>query len=107
MGVLYYLSQAVHVPSEHEAAGFVTTTVYENGRPFDWAEMLGDLLTVYVGTSPPHQAAVRVRHRGYWFYIREDDETSKSTFALLGLLFDLQAGDIESTKPVLTLPVGR
>jgi hypothetical protein len=50
---------------------------------------------------------VVARHRGHWFYIADDDETSKSTFTLLNQLFALQSGDVEETKPVLTLPVGR
>jgi hypothetical protein len=43
---------------------------------------------------------------GIWFYIADGDQTSKSTFLLLGNLFRLQAGDVEDVKPVLTLPVG-
>ena len=55
----------------------------------------------------PSGAAFAVRHRGHWFYIDDGDQTTKSTFLLLGSLFTLQAGDVEEVKPVLTLPVGR
>jgi hypothetical protein len=52
-------------------------------------------------------AAVRTRYRGSWFYIDDSDLDSKSTFTLLGQLTNLQAGDLPSTAPLLTLPVGR
>ncbi len=106
MGVLYYLSNGVHAPPAHERAGLVTRTVDAQGSPFDWSDVLGDLFTVYSSARRPRNAAVSVRHRGYWFYIRDDDATSKSTFLLLNQIFALQAGRVERTKPVLTLPVG-
>ena len=58
------------------------------------------------GLLRPDGAAWAVRHRGRWFYIADDDQSTKSTFLLLNQLFTLQSGDVEETKPVLTLPVG-
>ena len=106
MGILYYLSNGVEPPREHERAGLVTVTLDENGVPYSWSEVLAGLFRVQSSAWPPRNAAVAVRHRGYWFYIAADDETSKSTFLLLAQLFSLQAGDVEEQKPVLTLPVG-
>ena len=105
-GVLYYLSNGVQAPPAHERAGLVTRTVDAQDKPFDWSNVLGDLFTVHYSTRKPANAAVAVRHRGYWFYIRDDDETSKSTFLLLNQIFALQAGGVAKTMPVLTLPVG-
>jgi len=48
-----------------------------------------------------------VRYRGTWFYIDDADLNSKSTFGLLSYLFYLQAGDIKTFTPALTLPLGR
>jgi hypothetical protein len=106
MGVLYYLSNGVQAPPAHEKAGLVTRTVDAQGSPFNWSDVLTNLFAVYSSTRRPSNAAVSVRHRGYWFYIRDDDETSKSTFLLLNQIFALQAGGVEVTKPVLTLPIG-
>lgn len=105
-GILYYLSNGVRAPAAHENAGLVTRTVDAQGNDFDWSDVLDDLFMVRSSTRKPSNAAVSVRHRGYWFYIRDDDETSKSTFLLLNQIFALQAGGVEKTKPVLTLPVG-
>jgi hypothetical protein len=107
MGVLYFLSNGVQLPPEHEDASVATTTLDKSGESFDWTEVLEDLFVVHSSKKQPKRAAVAVRHRGHWFYIADDDESSKSTFLLLSDLFSLQAGDVEETKPVLTLPVGR
>jgi hypothetical protein len=106
LGSLFYLSQAVAVPESHRQRGYVTATVDEHEQPFDWSQVTGDLLKVRCQATPPGDAAVAVRYRGWWFYIEDDDLTSKSTFALLGQLFALQAGGAKSVAPVLTLPVG-
>ncbi|MBN1345905.1 MAG: hypothetical protein JXQ73_24660 [Phycisphaerae bacterium] len=106
MGVMYYLSNGVEPPPAHQKAGLVTVTVDADGMPIDWSDVLEDLFRVRSSPHRPRNAAVAVRHRGYWFYVADDDETSKSTFLLLQQLFSLQAGDVEAQKPVLTLPVG-
>ncbi|MFQ5429467.1 MAG: hypothetical protein ACE5E1_04075 [Phycisphaerae bacterium] len=106
LGVMFYLSQGVRVPAAHLRSGIVTDTRDADGGPFDWSSVLGDLFDVHVRRLPPTDAAVAIRHRGYWFYIRDDDLTTKSTFALLDQLFTLQAGSAKSAAPILTLPVG-
>ncbi len=106
VGVLYYLSHAVEPPPEHVESGLVTVTTEPSGEPFDWAEMLGDLIRIRSSRTEPSEAAVAVQHRGWWFWIADDDETSKSTFTLLAQLFALQAGEVQAETPVLTLPVG-
>lgn len=106
MGTLFYLSQAVEVPQQHTDEGIVTQTHDRNKQPFDWGRVTGDLLRVRWHPSRPARAAVAIQHRGGWYYIDDADLPTKSTFVLLGQLFALQAGGIETTAPVLTLPIG-
>ncbi|GAB4545704.1 MAG: hypothetical protein Tsb0013_03760 [Phycisphaerales bacterium] len=106
-GVLYYLSHGVRAPEEDARRGVVTATAAPDGGPFDWDGLLGGLFRVEHSAARPRDAAVAVRHRGTWFAIADEDETSKSTFLLLRHLFTLQSGERPSIKPVLTLPVGR
>ncbi|MFQ5491553.1 MAG: hypothetical protein ACE5GE_12600 [Phycisphaerae bacterium] len=106
MGVLYYLANGVKPPPAHLEAGLVTTTVDALNHPFDWSNVLDGLFQVHSSVRRPSHAAVAVRHRGYWFYILDSDESSKSTFTLLSQLFALQASDVDEVKPLLTLPVG-
>lgn len=112
--VFYYLSHGVDVPAEHLAAGVAKVTVEPGGGVFDWQEVTGGLFTVKAacGKKSPPGAAVAVYHRGYWFYIDDTDQPTKSTFVLLrpARQLDLGAssgGERRGTGPVLTLPVGR
>jgi hypothetical protein len=62
---------------------------------------------VHSQTVPPRNPAVAGRYMGWWLYVDNSDLTSKSTLALLGQLFALQAGrEVAGGAPVLTLPVG-
>ena len=92
--VMFYLSQGVEVPLEHQAQGLVTLTVDEAGEAFDWSEMMHDIFAVQACKKCPKHAAVAVQYRDFWFYIDERDQSSLSTFTLLIELFgiEVQAG---------------
>lgn len=107
IGVLHFLSTAVQAPATHEDAGWVTRTVGVDGEAFDWGDVVGDLLAIRSSSGRPADAFVSTRYRGTWFYIDNADLNSKSTFGLLTYLFYLQAGEIKSSGPTLTLPVGQ
>jgi len=106
IGSLFYISQSVEVPSEDENKGRVTVTKDEQGNRFDWRQVTGEIMNIHWSEQRPKNAYVTVNYYGRWFYIDDSDLTSKSTFSLLMQLFALQAGEIKSTAPVLTLPVG-
>jgi len=106
MGSLFYVSQSVEVPLDDERTGRVTVTKDTQGNRFDWREVVGGLMDIHSSEQQPKYAYAAVRYRGNWFYIDDSDLASKSTFSLLMQLFALQAGEIKSTAPVLTLPVG-
>ncbi|HEX4959345.1 MAG TPA: hypothetical protein VF173_00805 [Thermoanaerobaculia bacterium] len=105
LSVLFYFSQAVEVPAEDEKAGRVTITLKEDGQRFDWLEATGNLMRVRTAAGDPSNAAVKVRYRGAWFYIADDDLNSKTTFNLLTYLFALKAGSHQVREPLLTLGV--
>jgi hypothetical protein len=103
---MFYLSQAVDVPAEHEAQGLVTVTKNGDGTRFDWQQVLGDLFRVRSGPRAPATAYVKAFHRGAWFWIDDADLESKTTFLLLVQLFIMQASHKDQLVPMLTLPVG-
>ena len=107
MGILFFLSHNVEVPEADIRKGLVTVTKYPDGTLFDWDRVSGDLLKVKSSASPPAGDFVKIKYRGSWFYIQDNDLESKSTFMLLNQLFSLQAGDIKKATPFLTIPVGR
>jgi hypothetical protein len=106
LGTLFYLAHTVEIPDEHYERGLVTRTVDAEGRAFDWDGVAGDLMLVQAQVDFPEDAAVRVRYRGHWFFIDDADLESKSTFALLIQLLNLQSGATSGGAPLLTLPVG-
>lgn len=106
LGVMNYLSQAVEVPQGDRDAGRVTTTLNEDGSEFHWEEVLGNLIRIESADSRPGDAHIAVHYRGKWFYIDDTNLRAKSTFGLLTNLFSLQAGEVESLAPVLTLSIG-
>jgi hypothetical protein len=87
---MFYLSQGISIPQEHLDAGLVTATVDQDGNPFNWVELTGDLLQVCSCKHRPKNAAVSVKYKGYWFYIDDGDLNSQSTFTLLVELFGIE-----------------
>jgi len=107
LSAMFYLSQAVDVPAQHEALGLVTVTRNPDGSRFDWHSALNDLFHVHTSASDPGQASVKIAYRGQWFWIDDADLESKTTFQLLVQLFSMQASHKDQLVPMLTLPVGR
>ncbi len=107
MSVLFYLSQNIKVPDEHKEAGLVTVTRSTDGDEFNWDDTPGGKhFTIYSSKERPVNAYIAVPHRGYWFYIMNNDLETKSSFLLIQQLFNLQAGQSKTQGPTLTLPVG-
>ena len=104
-GLLYYLSHNVTAPSHH-LEKLVTLTRTKDKEAFDWSETpAGQVFKVMTSKEQPEGAYVATHYRGHWFYIEDGKPQYKSTFTLLRQLFDLQAGQRQSTGPALTLPV--
>lgn len=104
--VLYYLSHGVMIPAEDLAGGRVTRTLTEAGAPFDWDQMLGDVLRIESAGDKPQRPAVAIPYRSGWFFIRDDDLQSKTTFSLLAQLITLQAGPAPAAGATLSFSVG-
>ncbi len=93
--ILGIASRSVQVPDEHLQAGLAAPD--EN--------VLGDLLTIRSSESEPANAAIAVQHKGTWFYVAANDMNSKATFLRLNALFEVTAGRVAGTDPILTIPV--
>jgi hypothetical protein len=107
LGVLYFLSTSVETPARDVEAGLVTVTKDDQGRPFDWSRVTSKVMTVHAQRESPQGAYLAVQHRGWWFYIADNDQSSKATFSLLNVLFSLQSAGGKGRSPLLTLPVGK
>lgn len=112
LGAMYYLSHGIESPREHGPEGRRLVTEAGGCGPeapeSPWRELTRSLFRVECAGSRPRrgEAFVEVFYEGTWFYIRNDDLDSKSTFGLLMQLFSLQAGGAEGIAPTLTLDLG-
>ncbi len=106
LGVLFFLSHAVQPPEEHKARGLVAVTRSDEGPAFDWAQVLGDYMTIYSGKDKPADSFVSVRYRDHWYYVLDNDLNSKATFGLVNYLFALQAAEGDGRSPLLTISAG-
>jgi len=106
LGVLYFLSTAVEPPAADVEAGLVPVTKDDEGRTFDWSKVTGKVMRIRSQDERPDRAYVAVQHRGRWFYVEDDDQTSKATFSFLNILFSLQSASGKGKAPLLTLPIG-
>jgi hypothetical protein len=99
-----YLAQGVAVPEQHS-----TTGVVANERRSSSADgIISDLFQVKVQKDQPRHVSLAVPYKGYWFYIEENDISSKRTIGVLNSLVRLKIRAAGAQKiPVLTLPVGR
>ena len=109
--VYFYLANGVEVPLEHLNCGLVQPQVDAEGNVIDGRELTRGLFEVHVckGHKPPASAYVAVYYRGYWYYIDDADQPSKTTMALMIQLSRLDFTRRQRTAggPLLTLPVGR
>lgn len=107
LGMFFCLSHGVEVPREDRDAGLVTVTRNLDGTSFDWRQITKPLITVHCSDAShkmrPAHAFVSCYHRGHWFYIDDDDTTSKSTFMLITQIFTLQSSKYKSTEPILVI----
>ncbi len=93
---LFYISQAIELPASDDSR--VLTLRDEVS--------LKDVLHIRVSDTRPDDAFLTVRHRGHWFFISDQDVSSKNAFQLLMVIFALQSAG-GGAGPNLTLPIGR
>ena len=74
---------------------------------YDAAHDVRAIFRIHRDSSRPEGASVMVESGGDWYSILDKDMTSKSVFALVTDLYNLQVKSDNAIAPVLTIPVGR
>ena len=105
LATMFYLSKGVVIPQRDLDGKAVRVTLDEQGEPFDWRRVTGDLFRIESSDVRPESAFRVARYRNSWFYIRDDDIESKDTFMLFSSLLSLRAGEAPKSSTALTLPV--
>ena len=106
-GIQFFLSHGVLIPDNDIINNRVKVTKTKNGGNFNWQDILSDLFVVYSQKEKPNKASVKIKYRGNWFFIKDNDMESKYTLMLLNQISALQSGNLEKVGPVLTLPVSQ
>jgi hypothetical protein len=103
LSVFNYLSKAVDVPQEHVSNQSAAQVRMNNGQMHDWTSAIQGMLRIYVAEHKPTGAAVAIRYRKHWFYIKDNDFDSKQTLDLLTLIVNIYEGSPSSSAPVFTI----
>jgi hypothetical protein len=106
IGVFQFASKSVQVPQQHIDEGLVRDRGDGANEVYDWSGVLGGLIRIKSQKVKPAHAFVATKYRGYWFFIDDDDLTSKSTFALILELTGLELSGGIAPGPLVTVPVG-
>jgi hypothetical protein len=94
--IMVELSARVQPPPEHLRRGYVSAVDTE-GADVEFR--------VQSGTTKPDDAYTAVRYLDHWFWIAQNDESSKVDFVFLMLLFSLVETREGQTAPIVTVPV--
>ena len=91
LDIMYFLGKNTEVPKAQQDQ-------VKPSQPNGW-------IRIHASPRPPDGALVSVKYNDTWFSIAKNDIPSKDTFSLIKLLYQMQAGDIPTVQPLLTLPI--
>jgi hypothetical protein len=101
MEVLATLGSRVLVPRDHVAAGRTLATVEDPAGVAPVAQV-----RIFSSMLPPQTAFTSVRYADHWFWIDDEDYSSKRAFAFLLLLSALVESAGDGRAPLVTIPTG-
>ena len=102
--IMAFLSKGVDVPRKHLESGVAPSFCGQDGRPFDPRQLTRGFFQVRVQKHRPWHTTLAVHYRGHWFYVEEEDSTSRAVVNMLEMILGLQLQD-KTQGPVLTLPI--
>lgn len=93
--VLTFLSKGVSTPANEQNRIMVGTRL-PNQKYLNWQYYVADIFDVHACVSRPKNAFLMVRYRDKWFYIRDDDVSTKATFYIVSILMNLYEGNVQN-----------
>ncbi|MBS0559986.1 MAG: hypothetical protein JSR21_08030 [Proteobacteria bacterium] len=101
--ILIETAGGIDVPGAHVAAGRtapatrLSDAANQRDRP---------LVKILSGTTPPPRPFVAVHYEDTWYWIGDDDFSSKRIFTFLMMFFSLAETGVTPQVPLLTIPAG-
>lgn len=71
------------------------------------ASQSGPPMRIQVSDSPPKDAFVATKYQRRWYWIADTDIDSKTTFAVVMLLFSISETGVKGAAPVVTIPANQ
>ncbi len=105
--IIYDMAVHVEVPDDEQSAKNALPFKPPAGELASRDGIHSGLLKVKSQAMQPGHSFVAVPYRDRWYYIDDGDIKTKVCFMILSSIYSLQSGDLPSTAPVLTIPVGR
>ncbi len=99
--LIQILHASVEVPEEHAAAGLAIV--------YPPTGLAGRGVRIRSSKEEPKNAAIAVKHRGYWFFIEDANMTTKMFYRIVRTLWSVSiaAAAEQKSAPMLTIPVSR
>jgi len=101
--IMITLATLVDVPKIHVLEG---STVPKTFAPGQDENHLGEIIKIHSSPDHPETPFVSVRYKDHWFWIDENDFSSKRTFTFLMILFSLTESGGNKGLPLVTIPAG-
>ncbi len=100
--VMNEMSADIEVPAGDVSSGrtYATVELGPSASPYDLPRV-----RIHSGTTPPSDAFTAVRYRDTWYWISDQDFTSKRSLTFLLLFFSLAETGVVPEGPLLTIPV--
>jgi hypothetical protein len=102
--VMLEFASAVQVPETDVAEGKAVPGAVNTQAQPPWS---GPPMRVLVGDAAPKDAYVAVPYDSRWYWIANNDIESKSTFAVLMLMFSVAETGTKGAAPVVTIPANQ
>ena len=102
--IMLEFAATVQVPETDVATGKATPGAVSS-RPEE--PLGGPPMRILEGDAAPKEASVAVQYNNRWFWIAETDIQSKSTFAVVMLLFSISETGVKGGAPVVTIPANQ
>ncbi len=98
--MLISLSSAVEAPELHMEQNIV----YEEALMRMPPSAKEKLLEIGSSKKPVKNVFVQIKYRNHYYYVKDEDEGSKRTLALITYLFNLQSRESGQMAPLITVP---
>jgi hypothetical protein len=101
MEIMLEYAATLQVPASDLAEGRTTPGAVSSG-PED--PLSGPPMRIQVSDAPPKDAYVATEYNHRWYWIADTDIQSKTTFAIVMLLFSISETGVKGAAPVITIP---